>query len=218
MIDADKWMRELTVKLKSRFGDKLCFAGLQGSYQRGEQHKDSDIDAVVILDTLSFDDLAAYKEIILTMPENDKACGFISGKQELMNWPKHELFQFSYDTRSFYGSLHELLPNIEDKDVADSVKISASGIYHLCCHTAVHEPSNTIIIESLYKGAFFILQALHYLRSGDYISTKKELSAKLHDDEKTILDVSMHLHRYQNRSQMKYSATHFRILDLQKPE
>ena len=133
------------------------------------------------------------------MPENDKACGFISGKQELMNWPKHELFQFKQDTRSFYGSLYELLPDIKDKDVADSVKISASGIYHLCGHTAVHDPSNVDIIKSMYKGTFFILQALHYLRSGDYIGTKQELSEKLHDDERSILDVSMRLHRYSKR-------------------
>lgn len=149
------------------------FVGVQGSYRRGEQHNESDIDAVVILDTLFFDDLTEYKEVLLTMPENDKACGFISGKQELINWPKHELFQFKQDTRPFYRTLHELLPDIEDKDVADSIEISAPGIYHLCGHTAVHEPSNIDVIKSMYKGAFFILQALHYLRSGDYISKKK---------------------------------------------
>jgi hypothetical protein len=57
------------------------------------------------------------------MPDNDKACGFISGKQELMNWAKHELFQFEQDTRSYHGTLHELLPHIENQDVIDSAKI-----------------------------------------------------------------------------------------------
>ena len=140
MINADSWMVELTDKLKAYFKNRLLFVGLQGSHQREEAHQDSDIDAVVILDTLSIDDLIAYRKILLTMPENDKACGFIGGKQELMNWPKHELFQFEQDTRSYHGILDELLPNTEHKDVIDSVKISASGLYHSCCHAAVHFP------------------------------------------------------------------------------
>jgi len=196
MINADKWMRELTDKLKDRFSDRLLFTGLQGSYRRGEANKDSDIDAVVILDTLSFGDLTAYREIIITMPDNDKACGFISGKQELLNWPKHELLQFKQDTRSYYSELDELLPAIEHKDVVESVKISASGLYHLCCHGAVHSPSDTGAIRNLYKNALFILLAVCYLRRGFFAHTKKELLLLLEGDEKKILEINIGWDKY----------------------
>ena len=46
MINADKWMTELTEKLKIHFKNRLLFAGLQGSYRRQEAHENSDIDAV----------------------------------------------------------------------------------------------------------------------------------------------------------------------------
>lgn len=196
MINADKWMTELTEKLKIHFKNRLLFAGLQGSYRRQEAHENSDIDAVVILDIVSFDDLIAYRKILSTMPQNDKACGFIGGRQELINWPKHELFQFKQDTLSYYGALDTLLPNIEDKDILDSVKISASGLYHACCHAAIHMPQDANVIKGMYKSAFFLLQALCYLRNGVYIRTKKELLPLLEGDEQEILTISINWNAY----------------------
>lgn len=189
MISIDHWMTDLTAKLKEAFSDRLLFVGLQGSYRRGEANENSDIDAVVILDVLSMGDLKAYRDIIETMPENEKACGFISGRQELMNWPKHELFQFKQDTVGLYGSLGDLLPEISRPDIIESVKIGVSEIYHACCHTYIHgEPAELAeAIRGFYKGAFFILQALHYLRSGIYAESKKELLHELAGLEQEIL-------------------------------
>jgi hypothetical protein len=191
MINIDNWMIELTDKLKACFTDRLSFVGLQGSHQREEARPDSDIDAVVILDILSINDLIAYREILSAMPENDNACGFIGDKQTLINWPKHELFQFERDTHSYHGILHELLPSIENQDVVDGVKIGASGLYHSCCHTAVHAPLNIDALKNMYKSAFFLLQAIYYLRSGVYVRTKKELLPLLKGDEQEILNISM---------------------------
>ena len=192
-------MVELADNLKAHFKKRLLFLGLQGSYQRGEAHQDSDIDAVVILDTLSIDDLISYRKILLTMPENDKACGFIGGELEMMNWPKHELFQFMQDTRSYHGTLDEWLPTIEYRDVIDSVKVSASGLYHLCCHTAVHAPLDISALKGMYKSAFFLLQAVYYLRNNLYVRTKKELLPLLKDDEQEILNISMNWSTYSKR-------------------
>ncbi len=192
MINIDNWMTELTCQLKNHFESRLLFVGLQGSYRREEAHKDSDIDAVVILDVLSIEDLIAYRKILLAMPENDKSCGFISGKQELRNWPKHELFQFERDTYSYYGALNELLPDISRQNVIDSVKISASGLYHLCCHTAIHSPLDMDALRNIYKTAFFLLQGIYYLQNDIYIGTKKELLPLLTGDQQEILNISMH--------------------------
>jgi predicted nucleotidyltransferase len=196
MINSDKWMAELTDKLKAHFKNRLLFTGLQGSYQRQEAHESSDIDAVIILDTVSIDDLIAYRKILSTIPQNDKACGFIGGRQELINWPKHELFQFKQDTLSYYGVLDTLLPTIERKDIIDSVKISASGLYHTCCHAAVHTPLDIDAIKDMYKSAFFLLRAICYLRSGIYIRTKKELLAQLTDHEREILNITINWNSY----------------------
>lgn len=191
MIEIENWMAQLTDKLKACFTDRLLFVGLQGSYQRQEADNESDIDVVVIMDTVTMDDLVAYRKLLLTMPDNEKACGFISGRQELMNWPKHELFQFGRDTRPYYGDLDGLLPQIDRQDVIDSVKIAASGLYHICCHTAVHDSANKDALKAIYKSAFFILQAVYYLRHNDYIGSKKQLHSLLEADEREILDINM---------------------------
>jgi predicted nucleotidyltransferase len=195
-MNADNWMTELTDKLKAHFKNRLLFAGLQGSYRRQEAHEDSDIDAVVILDAVSMNDLIAYRKILATMPQNDKACGFIGGRQELLNWPKYELFQFKQDTLPYYGALDTLLPNTERKDIIDSVKISASGLYHACCHAAVHTPLDIDAIKGMYKSPFFLLQALCYLRSGIYICTKKELLPLLEGAEREILTININWNAY----------------------
>ena len=182
-----------------QYHDRLLFVGLQGSYQREEAHPDSDIDAVVILDTLSYDDIITYRKLLQTMPHNDKSCGFISSKKELLNWPKFDLFQFKYDTRSYYGKFDDLLPSLKRQDVIGTVKFIASGLFHACSHTAVHSALNINILKKLYKNAFFLLQALHYLRTDVYIHNKKELLPLLKDDEYEILEINMHWDEYSEK-------------------
>ena len=52
MIDISAWMNNFLQVLTERFGQRVWFVGLQGSYGRGEATEGSDIDAVVILDRL----------------------------------------------------------------------------------------------------------------------------------------------------------------------
>jgi len=191
MINVEVWMIELTEKLKERFKNRLLFVGLQGSYQRNEAHEDSDIDVVVVFDKISSEDLVIYRELLKTMSENDKTCGFICGKEELLNWPKHELFQFQQDTRSYYGMLHDLLPDISRHDVVDGVKIGTSVLYHSCCHLAIHNPTDSQSLKSLFKNAFFLMQSAYYLHTGTYISTKKDLLPLLEGDELEITNISL---------------------------
>ncbi|MBR5458199.1 MAG: nucleotidyltransferase domain-containing protein, partial [Burkholderiaceae bacterium] len=59
MIDIDVWMTHFTEGLLQRFGNRVWFIGLQGSYAREEATEQSDIDVVVILDKLSVSDIEA---------------------------------------------------------------------------------------------------------------------------------------------------------------
>ena len=79
-MDIQNWLQNITVKLRKEFAERVLFIGYQGSYKRGEATPDSDIDLVVILDYLTLEDLRVYKGIIRSMPQCEKACGFISGK------------------------------------------------------------------------------------------------------------------------------------------
>ena len=82
-FDINSWCELFAGKAQKTFGEKLLFIGLQGSYKRGEADDNSDIDIVVILKDLKITDLDKYKSIINSMPNKEKACGFIGGENEV---------------------------------------------------------------------------------------------------------------------------------------
>lgn len=94
-ININFWIQEYLRKLKSLFGYRLVFVGLQGSYGRGEATDGSDIDIVVILDHTEPEDLKTYGEMLDSLPYQNKVCGFISGTEELKNWEHSDLFAYS---------------------------------------------------------------------------------------------------------------------------
>lgn len=116
-MDIQSWMDLFLKELQSVFKNRLVFVGLQGSRGRGEGRPDSDIDAVVVLDRLTPADLDAYEGLLDRLPNRELVCGFVSGRQELAAWERSELFQFARDTRPWLGSLDEILPPVERRDV-----------------------------------------------------------------------------------------------------
>lgn len=92
MVDINRWTADFIDKLRAEFGERLRFAGLQGSYRRGEATEKSDIDMVVVLDGLTPADLSRYRALVREMPEADKACGFLCGTMELQAWPRMTVF------------------------------------------------------------------------------------------------------------------------------
>ena len=174
MIDIKNWITEFTNKVEQTFSDRVWFIGLQGSYGREEATDTSDIDVVVILDELRMNDLKTYRDMLDTLQNRQMICGFISGKDELLNWEASDLFQFYYDTTPIKGTLDCLLEKIDKHAVMRAIKIGACNIYHACVHNFVHEKSEDIL-RSLYKSAAFVLQAVWFYETGKYIKSKAEL-------------------------------------------
>ncbi len=179
MIDIKTWIPQFVRKVEQTFGDRVWFIGLQGSYGRNEATDASDIDVVVILDELRIDDLKTYRDMLDTLPNRDLICGFISGKAELLNWAASDLFQFYYDTEPIKGNLDVLLEKIDKQSVRRAIKIGACNIYHACVHNFVHE-KNYDILRSLYKSAVFVIQAVWFYETGNYIKSKTELQSAIY--------------------------------------
>lgn len=192
-MDIEGWMKDLVAVLRAEFAGRLLFVGLQGSRRRGEATPESDIDAVVILDRVDVADLRRYRAIVDALPEADKACGFIGGKNELLRWPRYELFQFRNDTRAYFGDLDDYLPEITREDIRDSVRFSAAALYHMTAHLYVHGrgEDRTADLRGAYKGTFFILLAKAYLDGGGYAEDKKALLNKLSGLDREILDTAI---------------------------
>lgn len=186
MIDIKEWMEVFCGKLNSEFGDRIDFIGLQGSYGRSEATEISDIDVVVIFDKLLPEDIEKYNNMLDTLPHRELICGFVSGKNELVNWDSADLFQFYYDTTPIKGDLSCLLPLIDSKSVKRAVHMGACNIYHMCVHNMLHE-KDMEILRGLYKSAVFTMQAMYYMETGKYIKRKDELIEVLREDERGIV-------------------------------
>lgn len=187
MIDVNLWMKEFIELLKRTFSERIYFVGLQGSYGRGEATDSSDIDVVVILDKLTVDDIKTYTDMIDTLPNRELICGFLSGKDELVNWEPSDLFQFYYDTTPIVGSLDELLTRIDKEAVDRAIKIGACNIYHGCVHNMLYEKSDDIV-RGLYKSASFVIQAIVFKDTGKYIKHQKNLIEVVDNETNEILN------------------------------
>ena len=192
MIDITVWMNQFLKSLNEIFANRVWFVGLQGSYGRGEATKTSDIDVVVILDELSAMDIQTYNAMLDSLPHRELICGFVSGKEELLNWETSDLFQFCYDTTPIQGSLDELLAVIDESAVNRAIKIGACNIYHGCVHNMLHEKSKDIL-KGLYKSASFVVQAIAFKQTGKYIKHKSELQDVVSTDERLIVDTFLNL-------------------------
>ncbi len=192
MIDIKTWIDHFLKVLNQTFENRVWFVGLQGSFARGEARDTSDIDIVVILDELSAMDIQTYNTMLDTLPHRELICGFLSGKDEILNWEPSDLFQFYYDTKSIKGSLDELLPLIDNSAIDRAIKTGISNIFHGCVHNMLHEKSEDIL-RGLYKSASFVIQAIYFRETGKYIRHQKELSTLVSTHEKAIVDTFIKL-------------------------
>jgi len=192
MIDITDWMKNFLQTLNKTFRDRVWFVGLQGSFARGEATETSDIDIVVILDELSAMDIHTYNKMLDTLPHRELICGFLSGKDDIMNWEPSDLFQFCYDTTPIKGSLDEVLTLVDESAVNRAIKIGACNIFHGCIHNMLHEKSEDIL-RGLYKSASFVIQAIVFKQTGNYIKHQEELLTVATLNEQVIINTFISL-------------------------
>lgn len=183
------WLKIFQKKLILLFGNRVKFLGLQGSYGRGEQTSNSDIDVVIILDEVNFIDLQKYQSMLDSFEEHDMICGFVSGEKELINWEKSDLLQLVLDTKPIIGSLEHLQNLFSDDDIRRSVLTGACNLYHACSHNFLHAKNSSILTE-LYKAARFTIRMKHFLDTGSYISSMKLLAEHVTDKDRRILNIA----------------------------
>ena len=202
MIDINGWMNDFLQKLDEVFANRVWFVGLQGSYGRGEATETSDVDVVVILDELSVSDIQTYQDMLDTLPHRELICGFVSGKDEIMNWEPSDLFQFYHDTTAIKGSLDDLLPLIDDVAIERAIKMGAGNIYHGCVHNMLHE-KNEEILKGLYKAASFVVQAIVFKQTGNYIKHQSRLLQVASVEEQMITETFL---KYKNGEAVDFNA------------
>lgn len=212
MVDINNWLDEFLQKLNETFKYRVWFVGLQGSYGRGEATETSDIDVVVILNELTVSDIQTYNDMLDTLPHRELICGFVSGKDEILNWEPSDLFQFYNDTTQIKGSLDELLQKIDSVAVDRAIKIGACSIYHGCVHNMLHT-KNDDILKGLYKAASFVVQAIVFKQTGDYIKHQNQLLQESLPEERIVLETFL---RYKNGEAVDFATASAILFELSK--
>lgn len=197
MFQPDQYISSLIALLKEAFGERLIYVGLQGSYLREEANEKSDIDIMTVIRGMTPDDLCVYRKAILALEDSEKSCGFICGAEELLHWNPLEIAHLIHTTKDYYGTLTDLLPAYTEQDVRIFVKMSLGNLYHEICHRRIHASMerNISALPNTYKSVFFILQNLHYLESGSFCGTKRELLSVLTGKDRQVLDMALALER-----------------------
>ena len=197
MIDINIWLNDFLQKLNNVFANRVWFVGLQGSYGRGEATDTSDIDIVVILDELDASDIQTYNDMLDTLPHRELTCGFLSGKDEILHWEASDLFQFYHDTTPIKGSLDGLRPMIDDAAIERAIKTGVCNIYHGCVHNMLHEKSEDVL-RGLYKAASFVVQAIVFKQTGNYIKNQSQLLPVAMPEEQTIVETFLKYKHYEH--------------------
>ena len=195
MFRIDEYIDKLINSLKDVFGERLMYIGLQGSYLRNEETKNSDIDIMAVIDNLSVEDLKTYQKALVSAGNFDKSCGFICGKDDLEHWNPMEICHLLNTTKDYYGELKNLVPAYTIEDERNYVKLSLNNFYHEICHRYIHADReyNVLKLPITCKSVFFIMQHLYYLSSGNFIPKKRELLECVQDEDKTVLELSISL-------------------------
>ncbi|MBR3167452.1 MAG: nucleotidyltransferase domain-containing protein [Erysipelotrichaceae bacterium] len=192
MFDLDKYLDDLITNCRSAFGERLLYMGLQGSWLRDEAHENSDIDIMVILDRFSVRDMDTYRGILKEIGFYERSCGFICGKDEMKHWNPLEVCQLRHTTKDLVGMLTDHLPPATREDEINYVKLSLGNLYHELCHRYIHADriKNTTRFRGTCKSVFYLIQNLHFLESGRFILSRKDLKEAVAEEDRAILELS----------------------------
>lgn len=185
MIQIECYLQDITAALKDAFGERLAYVGLQGSYLRGEASACSDIDIMVLIRSLTADDLARYRETILQLEYADRSCGFICGTDEFRFWNPLEICHVLHSTKDYYGTLTDFIPPYTEEDHRKYTLLALGNLYHALCHRYVHaEPEkNKQKLHTHAKEFFFLLQDLYLIRTGVFAKNRAELLEMMTEED-----------------------------------
>lgn len=187
-LNITTWLTDFKNALQAEFGKRIRFFGLQGSRGRGEASNTSDIDVVVILDRVEFEDLQTYRDLLDQAEHRELICGFVAGESEVSGWEPGDLLGLILDTTPIVGTLEPFRARIQPEDCARAVLSGACNLYHACSHNFLHGQRMSTL-AGLYKSARFTVRLKHYAESGEYVARFADLKETVSVADRRILEV-----------------------------
>ena len=192
VFDLNSYLDDLIAGCRAAFGERLLYLGLQGSWLRGEAREGSDIDVMAVLDGLIPRDMDRYREILQSVGYYERSCGFLCGRDELLRWSPLETVQLRHTTKDLYGTLEELLPPATREDEIEYVRYSLGNLYHELCHRYIHadREKNVAKFRGSCRLLLFLIQNLHFLESGRFLLTRRELKEAISAEDRRVLELA----------------------------
>ena len=116
----------------------------------------------------------------------------------MLLWTPLEVCQLRHTTKDVFGELKDFLPPAARQDEINYVKLSLGNLYHELCHRYIHadREKNTAAFRRTCKSAFFLIQNLHFLESGSFAVTKRELKEQVSEEDRAILEMAEYPDEY----------------------
>jgi hypothetical protein len=175
-------------EMKKTFGVRLIDLSLRGSFSRGEEREDSDMDYHILLDRIDNKDLLAIKDLAVSYSISP----FLSSKDEFIRLSGAAKFQFFCENRELFGRLD--LPSPRAEDAWELIKRNFEDALHACRHYLLEPHIPSRIIQRIFysiKTVDFSLRAYMLLKTNFYPGTRKALKSFIADIPEAlwILDV-----------------------------
>ena len=111
---------------------------------------------------------------------------------DITTWMNDFLQKLNHTFGKGVWFVDEVMAVVDETAVNRAIKIGACNIFHGCVHNMLYEKSEEIL-RGLYKSASFVVQAIAFKQTGNYISHQKELLKVLSADEGIIVETFLNL-------------------------
>ena len=81
---------------------------------------------------------------------------------------------------------------IDDEAVSRAIKTGVCNIFHGCVHNMLYE-KNEDILRGLYKAASYVVQAICFQQTGEYVRYQKDLLNKVSPEDRIIVDMFLYV-------------------------
>ena len=110
----------------------------------------------------------------------------------MKRWNPLEVCQLRHTTKDLVGVLTDYLPPATREDEINYVNLSLGNLYHELCHRYIHadRDKNAAEFRGTCKNVFYLIQNLHFLESGHFILSRKDLKEAVAEEDRIVLEMA----------------------------
>lgn len=173
-------VHEFSEKVARQFGDRCVAVVLSGSFARGDDHGGSDVDLLVLLDSLTTEDLRVVGQIVRDIQSQHEVNPAVVDILEYQRYP--DLFDhlsYKHDGILLFGRLPDVL-SCRETELQRARRIAQEVLMSARHYIAVSEPEAKLRSGKLFtyiqKPLSYALRYYHYSVHVTYVRPYSKLA------------------------------------------